>query len=354
MTINRKNRPFVPSELRVVGEKAGMMPTSPKTPVFNTPISLRENALSLFTDKKPMFAVTTSDFANINIPSFNNNLSRGRDKDDAFGIHWTYVPEVGGSISHEGNPKFTDANDWKDSITIPDVTAYDWKGDAENITPDLRFATKTTLANGFGFERLISLMDFMNAATALVDEDQFDALYELIGSLYDMGIECLKQMFEYFPYLDGISFHDDWGSQKNPFFSDEVARTLFLPHMKRFCDYIHSTGRFVEIHSCGHTEDRIEVFIDAGIDTWQMQTLNDADMLYKKYGDRIIVQISIDSLPFDFTDEEQSRQAARYYVDNYCQPGKPALASVRNSATNMAFLEELYEYSRKHYLEINK
>ena len=137
MTINRKNRPFVPSELKVVGEKAGMMPTSPKTPVFNTPISLRENALSLFTDKKPMFAVTTSDFANINIPSFNNNLSRGRDKDDAFGIHWTYVPEVGGSISHEGNPKFTDANDWKDAITIPDVTAYDWKGDAENITPDL-------------------------------------------------------------------------------------------------------------------------------------------------------------------------------------------------------------------------
>ncbi len=351
--IDNRKRPFEASELRVVDHKSGILPTSPKTPVYNTPISMRENSVSIFQGQDPMFAVLSSDFANVNIPAWNNHLGRGRDVEDSFGVFWQFVPEVGGSISHEGNPKFTDACDWKDSIKIPDVNEWDWETHAKEFVPDLRFPTITTFTNGFGFERLISLMDFMNAAMALIDEDQFDDLYELIGSLYDLGIACAKKIFENYPYLDGICFHDDWGSQKDPFFSEEVARSLFLPHMKRFVDYIHSTGRYVEIHSCGHTEARIGVFIDAGIDTWQMQILNDADMLYKKYGDKMVIQIPVDEFKqFDFNDPEQVRAAARYYVDNYCEPGKPSMVVTKLLATNPDFTDELYEYSRKHYLEI--
>jgi len=350
MIKNKRKIPFTPSELTIIGEKAGLFPTSPKTPIFNTPISIRENALSVFTDKKPMFAVTTNDFANINIPSFNNNLGRGRDQDDVFGIHWTFVPEVGGSISHGGNPKFEDANDWKDAITMPDVNAWDWEGDSKNVVPDTRFAVNTTFVNGFGFERLISLMDFMNAAIAVADDDQFDAIYDLVGQLYDVGIACCKKIFEFFPYVDGITFHDDWGTQKDPFFSEEAARNVFLPHMKRFCDFIHENGRYVEIHSCGHTEARVGVFIDAGIDTWQMQILNDYDKLYKEVGDKMVIQIPVDEFPFDYTDDEQARQGARYYVDHYCEPGKPSIVSGRGACNSKAFMSELYEYSRKHYL----
>ncbi|MBO4359750.1 MAG: hypothetical protein J5822_02615 [Eubacteriaceae bacterium] len=349
--VNKRKTPFQESELTVIGGKSGLFPTSPKTPIFNTPISIRENALSVFKDKKPMFAVTTNDFTNINIPQFNNHLARGRDADDVFGIHWTFVPEVGGSISHGGNPKFEDANDWKDAITMPNVDEWDWAGDVETVgIPDTRFALNTTFVNGFGFERLISLMDFMNAAIAVADEDQYDAMYDLVGQLYDVGIACCKKIFELYPFIDGITFHDDWGSQKAPFFSDEVARTIFLPHMKRFCDFIHANGRYTEIHSCGHTESRVDVFIEAGIDTWQMQILNDFDMLYKTVGDKMVIQIPVDELPFDFTDDEQARAGARYYVDHYCLPGKPSIVSGRGACQSMAFMKELYEYSRKHYL----
>ena len=353
--IDNRLRPFEKSELRIIDRKPGILPTSPKSPVYNTPISMRENAVSLFKHEEPMFVCYTSDFANVNVPAYNTNLGRGRDADDCFGIHWTFVPEVGGSISHEGNPKFTDADDWKDGIKIPDINEWDWETPAKEYTPDLRFPIVTTMVNGFGFERFISLMDFMNAAMALVDEDQFDSLYELIGSMYDLGIACAKKIFENYPYIDGLCFHDDWGTQKDPFFSEEAARELFLPHMKRFVDYIHSTGRYVEIHSCGHTEARIPIFIEAGIDTWQMQqTLNDQAALYEKYGDKMIIQISADLFPFDYSDDEQARAAARYYVDNFCKPGKPSMCLARTAAANQAFTDELYEYSRKHYLAIRK
>ena len=349
--IGRMCTPFKGAELTVIGQKDGIMPNLPKSPIYNTPISYRENVLSLFTDKRPMFAVRSSDFSLVAIPSFNDHLSRGRDVDDVFGVHWTFVSEVGGSISHGGNPKFEDANDWRDSITIPDASSWDWKGDAEKFTPDTRFACKVAMANGFGFERLISLMDFMNAAIAVADEDQAEALDDLLKSLYDLGIECLKNIFEYFPYVDLIQFHDDWGSQKNPFFSEEVAREHFLPHMKRFCDYVHANGRFVELHSCGHVDERINIFIEAGIDTWQMQTMNDFVDLYNKYGDKMVIQIPVEEFKqFDFSDDEQAKAAARYYVDNFCEKGKPSICVIRDIAENLPFQNELYRYSREHYL----
>ena len=147
--------------------------------------------------------------------------------------------------------------------------------------------------------------------------------------------------------------HDDWGSQRDPFFSDAIARELFLPHMKKFVGHIHSKGRYCGIHSCGHVADRVPVFIEAGIDTWQMQAnanAQDIDRLYDTLGDQIVFQITIPE--FDLTDEKAAVAAARSYVDRYCQPGKPTMLIGRDALTCRAFAEEVYSYSRKHYLSL--
>jgi len=350
MITDRKKTPFSEKELRVIDEKKGMRGA---TPIFNTPISYRENARSLFWDKKPCWMVTANDMGSLTSDVYNLQLSRINQEGgstDCFGIKWIFVPEVGGTISEPNNPKFTDANDWKSAIKMPDVDAWDWAADAEAHPVDTRFLVNMTPVNGFGFERLISLMEFVNVAMAVVDEDQEDALIELVNELTEIGIKVMDKVVENWPACDGFTLHDDWGSQKDPFFSEEVARKIFLPGLKRLCDHAHELGRYVQLHSCGHTEARINIFVEAGIDTWQMQILNDWDKLYKEWGDKIVIQIPADELGFDLTTEEGGRECARYIVDHYAEPGKPAMVTAKVAFTNKAFNEELYKYSRLHYL----
>ena len=354
MITDRKKKPYSPIERNPIGTRPPGRGGAAGPPMYASPISYRENTLSLFWDKQPAFAVTSADFMGIGCTPYNTHMGRTNpdrsDLIDCFGVKWEFVPAVGGSISHGGNPRFEDANDWRDAIKMPDVDSWDWENGCKGEKPNPAFAMNITTTNGFGFERLISLMDFMNAAIAMADEDQYDALYDLVGELHDVAIKVFDKCFTYYPYIDGITLHDDWGSQKDPFFSEEAARQIFLPHMKRLCDFIHSKGRYVELHSCGHTEARVGVFIDAGIDTWQMQTLNDYKKLYEEVGDKICIQIPVDEFGFDCTDEAQAIECARTYVDNFCKPGKPSMVVARNASASSVFNEELYEYSRKHYL----
>lgn len=355
MTKDRRLKPFSKQELKVIGEKASVIPGRPSTAVFNTPISYRENSMDMFMDKRPAFMVTANDFSGLNPDFYKKYLARAHRNDsgkiDAFGVQWTFEPTAGGSISVAGNPRFEDANDWKDVIRMPDVNDWDWEADRANNPVDTNFAVEMTFVNGFWFERLISLMDFMNAAMALVDEDQTDALYELFEATTQLACDLVDKICEYWPATDGFMLHDDWGSQREPFFSDEIARKLFLPHMKKLVSHVHDKGRFCSIHSCGHVADRVPVFIEAGIDGWELQgNANDIHQLYRDYGDQIILQVTIPD--FDQTDEKAAVEAARNYVDTFCKPGKPTILSARNCMSNKVFAEEVYEYSRKHYLNL--
>ncbi len=352
--IDTKKKPFSPQELRVIGQKSFPRPGHPTVSIFNTPISYRENALSLFRDRKPCFAVTNYDFSGLNCGFYQEKLGRaGRGADkmtDAFGVEWIFEPTAGGSISVADRPRFTYVNDWRDAIAMPDVNAWDWEADALAHPVDTNFAVEMTPVNGFWFERMISLMDFMNAAMALVDEDQTDAIHDLFEATTQLACDIVDKICQYWPAVDGFMVHDDWGSQKAPFFSDEIARELFLPHVKKLVDHIHSKGRYMGIHSCGCLKDRLPVFIDAGIDTWQMQaTANRIEELYDDFGDKIILQVTIPQ--FDVNDEKAAVQAARDYVDRYCQPGKPTMVVSRTAFQSQVFSEELYSYSRKHFLK---
>ncbi len=355
MTKNRIQKPFSEQERKVLGTKPGFFPGMAPSFIFNTPISYRENTMNAFMNKRPCFAVTNRDFSALNCGFFQKNLGRAGRADadtikvDAFGVQWVFEPTAGGSISVAGRPRFEDVNDWKNAIKMPDVNDWDWAADAEANPVDTNFAVQMTPTNGFWFERLISLMDFMNAAMALCDDDQTDALHELFEATTQLGCDMIDKICEYWPSVDGFVLHDDWGSQRGPFFSDDVARNLFLPHMQKLVGHIHDKGRYCSLHSCGHIEDRLPVLIEAGLDTWEMQAnANDINKVYEKYGDKILLQVTIPE--FDPTDEKAAVKAARDYVDNFCRPGKPTMLVSRNGLGCQVFAEELYCYSRKHFL----
>jgi hypothetical protein len=343
----RRAIPYTPNERRVVDERPGFF-GGPGIPIYNTPVTLRENTYALYFDKKPYWLPVGSETSFVMPDIYNLNLGRGRDVTDCFGRFWEWVESAGGSITPHGNPLFTDVRDWKDNVKIPNIDEWDWAKAAEETKIDTRISPMISLVNGFWFERMISFMDFMPAAMALIDEDQQDAITEMFEALTDLACRVVDKVCEYFPAVDGINVHDDWGSQKAPFFSEEIARRLFLPHMIRLTSHIHSKGRYTSLHSCGHNADRIEIFIEAGFDEWQPQPMNDTRRLYEEYGDKIILSIAPAALPPDATDADY-RQAARDHVDQFCKPGKPSLVGFSPLTANPVFAEELYEYSRKHY-----
>jgi len=193
-------------------------------------------------------------------------------------------------------------------------------------------------------------MDFAPAAMALIDDDQKDAIKALFEATTEMAMKVVDKVIEYWPGLDGVNVHDDWGSQKAPFFSQETAYELFVPYMRALTDHIHSKGRYVTLHSCGHNFTRVQCFIDGGFDSWDPQIMNDTHGLYEQFGDKIIISVVPDFFDPETTPEDEQRRRAREYFDRFCKPGKPSYIGFYGSpALTPAFSDELYEYSRKKY-----
>lgn len=345
--------PFVEAERDVVGYRPAFMGRG-QFPIYNTPVSPRENYHSLFEEKHPFWMPDSRDIIGVTLPAYTDNLGRGfiSSSVDCFDVHWIFEPTAGGSISEAGRPRFTDVNDWRKSIKIPDIDSWDWKGSAADVKIDAQLPAYLSLINGFWFERLISFMDFMPAACALIDEDQQDAIKDLFSATTELACRVVDKICEYLPRLDFIEVHDDWGAQKAPFFSLDIAYELFVPYMKQLTDHIHSKGRHTMLHSCGHNVDRVQCYIDGGFDMWQPQPMNDIEYLYDTYGDKIVMTVWPKETDLKDRSEEEQRAAARRYVDRFCQPGKPAVfgREAQLRATD-AFIDELYRYSRQVYLE---
>jgi hypothetical protein len=350
-----------------------MFPGMPPNKKYNTPITPKENYRLLYSRKLPVWLPVSADSAMMTPRIDPDNIARafafeanplspeemvgGKDR---HGIDWVYVPSAGGSMVKPGNPVLKDVNDWEKVIQFPDIEAWDWEGSAKSNEEYLdgvkdRFFTITILT-GF-FERLISFMDFENAAVALIDEDQQDAVHALFSKLADLYIKMIDKYHQYFK-PDCISLHDDWGSQRSPFFSLNTVLEMIVPYIKRVVDHCHSLGIFYDQHSCGKNEKLVPAYIAAGVDSWSGQTMNDKDWIYENYGDKLILGIEPD-ISIDFfapnpvlpTDEE-SAEAARKFINKF-GPNflkKPVLPGFFFGPA--AFSDTLYEESRKLFYEL--
>jgi hypothetical protein len=199
------------------------------------------------------------------------------------------------------------------------------------------------------FERLISFMDFDGAALALIDEDQKDALHELFDALADLYIKMIdKYIWAY--NINALSFHDDWGAQKAPFFSLATVREMIVPHLKKVVDYCHSRGLIFDMHSCGKNEMLVPAYIEAGCDSWGGQTINDRPLIYAQYAGQLIITMDSDLqiVPNEPVDPEEAKASAKRFVDKFLPDyaTKPVLAGGAMGAPP-EYAETLYVESRK-------
>jgi len=359
--------PFDPREVAEFEIIPPRFPGMPPGKAFKTPITPKENMRLVYQKQLPLWIPSSAD-TRLFIPRIDpDNVARclimeanplkpeemvgGKDK---HGIDWVYVPQVGGSMVRPGNPVLQDVNDWKKIVSFPDIESWDWEGSAKS-NADYVNTDKFLIVwimTGF-FERLISLMDFDNAALALIDEDQKDAIHELFDALADLYCRMVDKYQQYFN-VDALCLHDDWGSQRAPFFSLDTVMEMIVPHLKKVVDHCHSRGLFFDMHSCGKNELLVPAYIAAGVDSWSGQPMNDKAMLYEKYGDKIILGIdpkgSIDMTKIGtvpMATPEEAIQSAKEFVQTYAPnyANKPVICGTYIGPAE--FAETLYVESRK-------
>jgi len=151
------------------------------------------------------------------------------------------------------------------------------------------------------FER----MQFLCGTEKLFMELAFKSkeVYYLRDLVHDFFTEEMKRWVE--TDADGVSFMDDWGSQKSLLISPDLWREFYKPLYRDYCDLIHSAGKYAFFHSDGNIEAIYPDLIEIGIDAVNSQLFcMDMEELGKKYGGKIMFWGEIDRqhiLPFGTT-----------------------------------------------------
>ncbi len=352
--------PFSSSEMEIIGSH--ITTTEPvhtePIPMRNSPITPKENYKRAVSRKGsalwfPMVSDTLSVESRTNV----DHVARAEIRDlgpvqpleekggkDLFGVEWIFVPVAGGSMVKPGVPMLEDVNDWPEIIKFPDVDKLDWEGCKINapLNASKRFLN-ATFQNGM-FERLISFMDFENAAVAVIDDEQKPAVHALFSKLCDMYESMIDKYLEILQ-LDGIVFHDDWGSQRAPFFSLDTCMEMIVPYLKRIADYCHSKGMLFNQHSCGKNELLVPAMIAAGVDVWQPQPMNDSEMLVREYGNKMMFGVTPPEIPEDASNEELER-AIKGFVAKYAGDFDKRPIVVSDMRLPQRVTDEIYRQSR--------
>jgi hypothetical protein len=99
-----------------------------------------------------------------------------------------------------------------------------------------------------------------------------------------------------------------------------------------------------EFHCCGQDELLVPCMIEAGMDMWQGQPMNDYKKLYKQYGTQIKFNVDFDPLPENPTDQ-QIRDAVNAFLDDFPENVYVGMSIYGNPDLYVA----LYEETRKRF-----
>ena len=349
--------PFSPEELIPVGHYPVGRPNEPSCPILSSPVSARDNLLATLTGEPPLWMHHQTERLMFNPSLIPDCIARGFVAEgkpfdfrkfggkDMFGVTWEFDPSARGSMVRQGNPLVKDLLRWEEQVTFPDLDQWDWTGSAEENREYLSRGLTVTCTIFSGLvERLISFVDMQNAMIALVDEEEQEAVHRLFDRLclfYDDLFGRLRHWY----HCDLLWFHDDWGSQRAPLFSPEIGREIVLPYLKRIVDAAHRHGMWFELHSCGKNEAMVPLMIEAGVDMWAGQEINDKEMLAKTYPHGILFGVEPNPLPPN-ADEEMVRAEIRRLLDAY--PNGNVFIGLHRGMHPLEY-QILYEESRKRY-----
>lgn len=315
----------------------------------------KENMFRLMRHEKPYWIPVASE-NNLVIPDVvleRPALNRGGK--DWFGVEWQYVENIHAPSIAPGFVLFEEAEEWRTALKFPDLDAIDWEKNAELICRELDpdKANAFVLFNGC-FERLHSLMGFENALCAMLTDPE--EISDLFHAIADFKIKLIDRLITYYP-VDTIVYHDDWGTNDNTFFSDEMYEELLFEPTKKIVDFVHSKGKFFTLHCCGRVEKLIPHMLKLNIDSWEsaQMKINDLPAIRQMVGNRLCMETIImnDTLMDPSAGEERVRAAVKETLEILASTGSLILTRLNQCAPeNMYWVyDEFYKISNSIYAD---
>ena len=346
-------------EVKRVDTLYGFLPNK----VYNTPISMKENFASAVKNKEALWIPSFNDQKLFTPKVAEDNLCHGFSCEanpfnpfetplvtDFFGVEWMFEASCNGSIENPANPPRLDTMEgWEKELTVPDPDKWDWEGSGEENKGYLSdgYFNSMWQFNGL-FERVRSLLGFVNALTAMIDEDEkphIHAFLEQMTEYYKKIIRNATRVYD----IDLLFFHDDWGTQRAPFMNPETTREMIKPYLKQIVDCAHENGLLFQMHSCGCNRGNVEIMIECGVDIYAPQAnANEVDKMYEDFGDQIMLGITPEINAH--ASEMEVQEFCKRFVDHFAKDFK-----TRPIYTEDAFFMEfpptlrgnLYRYSRE-------
>jgi len=157
------------------------------------------------------------------------------------------------------------------------------------------------------------------------------------------------------------SENDDLGTQRSPFFSNELYKEMIFPYHKEFFNFMKQKAKgkvYVMLHSCGAIKPLIPLLIEAGVDILNPVQVNaegmDTKELKKEFGNDITFWGGgIDTqkiLPYGT--EQEVRDEVKRRIDDLAPGGGFVFTQIHNIVSNvplknvLAMYESFYDNCR--------
>ena len=280
--------------------------------------------------------------------------TKRQDYKDAYGVEWVWVPEAGGPMLKPNTIFLDDVTKWREKVIFPDYTKARWEESAKNFMESTYNPDRVVHINiGQGAtERLVGLLGgYTEFLVALMVEPE--ACKDFFEAFADYTVGLIDHAFKVLPVIGMITYHDDWGTEKDTFFSEKIMEDLLLEPSRRIFQRVKEHGACFQLHSCGRVERFVPYMIDLGVDFVQIQSrANDMIMLKEKYGDKIGFNFPVDYTGAEYPEPtpEQFLEYIRLTVDRYASTGGLYL-SIAPKTAEMTWdgTFELFNYSREFY-----
>lgn len=239
---------------------------------------------------------------------------------DAWNCEWEVKQD--GVIGEVKKPPLANDYEGLDSFQPPWVLLDGMEEKRAQIA--LHCASSDKFIHAGGEIRPFERMQFLRGSENLYCDLALDApeSYVLRDKLHEFFLAEMR--FWASTPVDGISFMDDWGSQKALLISPKKWRSFFKPLYKEYCEIAHAAGKFVFFHSDGFIEDIYPDLIEIGVDAVNSQLFcMDMERVGRDYGGKIAFNGELDRqhiLPFGTEDEV--RAAVRRQFKALCPDGK--------------------------------
>ena len=292
----------------------------------------RENMDLVWQHKQPLWVpMINTDAQMIITPEFNDRPLFMNGVDD-FGVQWELDPEHPELMTHvkPGCELFDDITEWKKHVTFPSCKDKNWEMAA--MRTKAMWAKKDEIqgyvvGNMGGFERICAMMGHVNAMMAMYDDEE--AFAEFVEAYADYRIEQFEYIKKYLD-VDFMMMHDDWGNQKNMFFSPEMWRKFFKEPERRMVKRCQELGMHYMHHSCGYIEPIIPDLVEIGVESWHGGSpVNDLKKIKAEYGDKLIFAGGVDPQVTDTgrATEEEIRAEVRRVIDTLGKGGGLMISS---------------------------